>query len=146
MQSFIMTARKCPWLLCLMVMFANSFGQLPAVRSALLAKKKLLSCIICLTPLAQQNIQNDMTVHPAKTLCMLSLIKALAGHSVGRQGPKASLCRQQALIGWGIYETWSESSLGTQIIIALLWKNGGYTGFALSFRHSAILSFRNLSN
>ena len=32
------------------------------------------------------------------------------------------------------------------LIIAPLWKSGGYTGFALSFRHSVILSFHNLSN
>ena len=32
------------------------------------------------------------------------------------------------------------------IFIALLWKSGGYTGFSLSFRHSVIPSFRNLSN
>ena len=38
------------------------------------------------------------------------------------------------------------SSLYFFIFIAPLWKSGGYTGFALSFRHSVILSFRNLSD
>ena len=37
-------------------------------------------------------------------------------------------------------------SLSAIFIIAPLWKSEGYTGFALSFRHSVILSFRNLSN
>ena len=32
------------------------------------------------------------------------------------------------------------------IIIALLWKSGGYSGFALSLRDSVVLSFRNLSD
>ena len=32
------------------------------------------------------------------------------------------------------------------LFIAPLFQSGGYTGFALSFRHSVIQSFRNLSN
>ena len=32
------------------------------------------------------------------------------------------------------------------VIIAPLWKSGGYTEFTLSFSHSVILWFRNLSN
>ena len=39
--------------------------------------------------------------------------------------------------GWGF---------SIAIFIPLLWKSGGYTGFALSFCHSVIPSFRNLSN
>ena len=37
-------------------------------------------------------------------------------------------------------------NLQNYFIIAPLWKSGSYTGFALSFRHSVIPSFRNISN
>ena len=36
---------------------------------------------------------------------------------------------------------WNHSVISHFIIIALLWKSGGYTGFALSFRHSVTLWF-----
>ena len=45
--------------------------------------------------------------------------------------------------------TWSQSFLMMwlhryySIIVAPLWKSGGYTGFALSFRNSVVLSFRH---
>ena len=35
----------------------------------------------------------------------------------------------------------SASNVLIDVFIAPLWKSGGYTGFALSFRHSVVLSF-----
>ena len=57
---------------------------------------------------------------------MPSLIRFLAVHPVGSQGPKASSCGQQGMIRLGGCPSWSESLLGTLVILLLLSCSGSF--------------------
>ena len=60
------------------------------------------------------------SVRPAKTQIHL-VWSVFTVHSLGSQGPNASLCGQRRIWSdWACDQTWSESSLGAQVILLVL--------------------------
>ena len=89
-----------------------------------------------------QNQQNDMcTQRRLRSAWASRKIRVFAVSSMGSSGPKLSSCGQRRL-----WSDWADAQADLSLRwvhshYTPLWKSGGYTGFALSFRNSVFLSF-----